>query len=96
MTKKEYLIKIFQKIEPHRSIVGGFVALLESPNCTDSNIENIFAIFAEHISSIQNQDRKNHAQKILDYMKNIKEEESLSQKEDEQDLDRLLDELEYI
>jgi|GEM_PF-3241454 len=96
MTKKEYLIKIFQKIEPHRSIIGGFIALLESPESTEADIDKVFDMFTEHINSIQDEEKKNGARKILNYIQMVHEKEQYSKESDKKDLDKLLDELEQI
>lgn len=90
ITKKDYLIKIFEKIEPYRPIVSGFSALLQSPLCTEDDINNMFDLFEQHINSIQDQELKAKAQKILAYMKNLQEKEHISQEQDEKDIEELL------
>ena len=90
ISKKDYLIKIFEKLEPYRSIVGGFLALLQSPLCTNEDIEKMFDLFQEHILTIQNQELKNKAQKVFDYLKHIQKQEQLSKGQDEKDIEDLL------
>ena len=96
MSKKEYLMTIFEKIEPYRPIVSGFIALLNSPLCTDEDIDAIFTAFSDHISSIQDEQKKKHAQQILSHLEKIHHNEELLKKEEELELDKLLEQIEHL
>jgi len=96
ITKKEYLIKFFERIEPYRSIVTGFLALLKSPLCTQDDIDKIFALLEEHIKDIQDKDIKAKVQNLIDFMKELQAKENVSKEQDAKDMERLIEMLNQI
>lgn len=90
MTKKQYIIEVLKKLEPYRSTVTEYLSLIQSPSCTEENIENIFRILEKNIHDIQNKDVKEKIQKIFDLIKQIHEKEQISIQQDLKDIEVLL------
>jgi len=66
------------------------LALLESPLCTQDDIDQMFNLFQQHINTIQDEETKMKLQKIFAYMKSIQEKEQISKEQDEKDIEVLL------
>lgn len=90
ITKKDYLIKVFEKLEPHRSIMSDLLALLRSPKCTQDDIDGMYDILEKHIDEIQDKKWKIQAQKLIDFMKKLQEQEQISKEQDAKDIEKLI------
>jgi len=90
ITKKDYLIKIFEKLEPHRSIMSDLLALLRSPKCTKEDIDGMYDILEEHIDDIQDKKWKIQGKKLMDFMKKLQEQEQISKEQDSRDIEKLI------
>lgn len=90
ITKKDYLIKVFEKLEPHWSVLSNLLALLRSPLCTQEDIDGMFDILQEHIDDIQDKKRKAKAQSLIDFMKRLHEQEIISKEQDAKDIEWLI------
>jgi hypothetical protein len=96
MTKKQYIIEVLKKLEPYRSAVTEYLSLIQSPSCTEENIENIFRILEKNIHDIQNADVRKKVQEIFAIIKEIHEKEQISIQQDLKDIEVLLAWLDQI
>lgn len=70
--------------------MSGFIALLQSPLCTEDDIKKMFDLFEQHINTMQNTEEKTKLQKLFIYLKAIQEKEKISKEQDEKDIEELL------
>ncbi len=66
------------------------MSLLRSPSCTQDDIDGMYNILEKHIDEIQDKKRKIKAQKLIDFMKKLKEQEEISKIQDEKDIENLI------
>lgn len=66
------------------------MSLLRSPSCTQEDIDGMYNILEKHIDEIQDKKRKIKAQKLIDFMKKLKEQEEISKIQDEKDIENLI------
>jgi hypothetical protein len=70
--------------------MSNLLSLLRSPSCTQEDIDGMYNILEKHIDEIQDKKRKIKAQKLIDFMKNLKEQEEISKIQDEKDIENLI------
>jgi hypothetical protein len=70
--------------------MSNLLSLLRSPSCTQDDIDGMYNILEKHIDEIQDKKRKIKAQKLIDFMKKLKEQEEISKIQDEKDIENLI------
>lgn len=93
MSKKELLIKIFQKLLPYRPVIEWFLPMLEDPVTTDTEIEEMFTIISSHIESLHDKKMKQTLQWIFYHIKNIQSKEAIDHVQELAEAEALLDQL---
>ncbi|MFZ2151454.1 MAG: hypothetical protein WAZ12_00760 [Candidatus Absconditicoccaceae bacterium] len=66
------------------------LVLLRSPQCTNDDIDNMYTILEKHIDDIQDKKWKIKAQKLIDFMRQLKEQEEISKAQDQKDIEKLI------
>lgn len=72
------------------------LVLLRSPQCTNDDIDNMYTILEKHIDDIQDKKWKIKAQKLIDFMRQLKEQEEISKAQDQKDIEKLILILEWM
>jgi len=96
MNRKQYVIDILKKLEPHLSMVTWIIAMIELWNCTNEDIDSIIKIIESQIKNIKDKNLKNRLKKIQDILLIIKDKETISRIEEEKEINNLLKEIENI
>ena len=90
MNKKEYLIKILEKLRENRSLGDGILALLQEIELDKNILDGIIKIIEEETKkqkSAKNQQKFNQAKEVI---KELQEQEKL---EDINNIDDILDQI---
>lgn len=88
--KKEFLIKVLNKIKTYRPLAEGFLSLLESEYATEEIMDKLILALKESLDEIKEENEKTKIEKSLELIQKIKEEE-MEEKIADGDLDDLLD-----
>jgi hypothetical protein len=90
--KKQLLIKVLTKLQPHRNLADGFLALIDSPYCTDKTIDGLITLLKDSLKMVKTDKEKKRFQKSLELVKKIRDqEEKENDRMTDKDLDRLLE-----
>lgn len=73
--KKELLIKVIKKLEPHRNLADGIVALLETVPVDEKIIDGILDIIQKALVRSQKAESKKRLSKAHEIVKKIREQE---------------------
>lgn len=90
MTKKDYLIKILEKLREHRSLADGILTLLQETEVDKNILDGMIKIIEEETKkqkSAKNQQKFNQAKEVI---KKLQEQEKL---EDINNIDNILDQI---
>lgn len=90
MTKKEYLIKILEKLREYRILADGILALLEETELDENILDWVIKLIEEETkkqNSVKNQTKFNQAKEAI---KKIKEEEKI---EDSENIENILEQI---
>lgn len=96
MNKKEYVLELLKKLEPHRDIITGVIAMVELWNCTDEDIDQIIKLIENHIGEIKDQDLKNRLVKAQNILMTIRKQEEVEKIKEEKEADALLEQIENL
>lgn len=96
MTKKDFLIQLFQKLEPYWSLVGGFLAVLQDTTCSHDDIEKMYLLLDEYIAGLTDVALKEKLTKVSIFLKSLEEQEMISKKKDEEEAEKLLFALDFL
>lgn len=79
MTKKEYLMKLFDALEPYFDFVVGLRILMRHNKLNDETLDSIFQIFSDELKktvSIQGRRDVEHSLSIIKKIKEAEEQDS--------------------
>lgn len=94
MTKKEYLLKILEQLEPIRDLAKWMKILVEQWDLWDDILDILIDAVQWAVSTAKSELDKQKLQKWLDALQKMKEMEAESKMQDEKDLaelDELID-----
>lgn len=94
MTKKEYLLKILDKLEPIRDLAPGLKVMVEEWGLWDDIIDTLIEAVESGIHSTKSEVTKAKMKKWLDALERMKQMEKQSALQDEKELaelDKLID-----
>lgn len=94
MTKKEYLLKILDKLEPIRDLAPGLKVMVEEWGLWDDIIDTLIEAVESGIHSTKSEITKAKMKKWLDALERMKQMEKQSELQDEKELaelDKLID-----
>lgn len=94
MTKKEYLLKILEQLEPIRDLAKWMKILVEEWNLWDDILDILINAVQWAVSTAKSELDKQKLQKWLDVLQKMKQMEAESRMQDEKDLaelDELID-----
>lgn len=94
MTKKDYLIKILEQLEPVRDLASWLKIVVEEGALWDDVLDTLIGAVESGIHSVKSEVAKEKMQKWLDALEKMKEMEKQSELEDEKELaelDKILD-----
>lgn len=94
MTKKEYLLKILEQLEPIRDLAKWMKILVEQWDLWDDILDILIDAVQWAVSTAKSELDKQKLQKWLDALQKMKEMEAESKMQDEKDLaelDKLID-----
>lgn len=94
MTKKEYLLKILEQLEPIRDLAKWMKILVEQWDLWDDILDILIDAVQWAVSTAKSELDKQKLQKWLDALQKMKEMETESKMQDEKDLaelDKLID-----
>lgn len=94
MTKKEYLLKILEQLEPIRDLAKWMKILVEEWNLWDDILDILINAVQWAVSTAKSELDKQKLQKWLDVLQKMKQMEAESKMQDEKDLaelDELID-----
>lgn len=94
MTKKEYLLKILEQLEPIWELAPGLEVVVEQWDLWDDLLNTLIDAVESGIHSAKDEVSKQKMKKWLDALQKMKSMEEESRMEDEKDLeelDKLLD-----
>lgn len=89
MTKKEYLLKILEQLEPIRELASGLKILVEQWALWDDVIDMLIGAVESGIKSVRSEISKQKMKKWLDALERMKEMEKQSAMQDEKQLEQL-------
>lgn len=75
MTKKEYLIKILEKLRAYRSLADGILALLEETELDENIIDWIIKLIEDEVKKQKTERSKQKFTLVKETIKKIKEQE---------------------
>jgi hypothetical protein len=75
MTKKEYLMKLFDVLEPHYDFVVGLRILIRHDKLNDEILDSIFQIFSNELKKSVNIQERRGIEHSLSIIQKIKETE---------------------
>lgn len=93
---KDLLIRLLQKLKPYWDLADWLIALLESEYIDEKTIVNIASIMQNNVQKMQTWKAKEKLQKAIMYMEKLKVQQSVDQVHDQEEADRILDDLENI
>jgi len=96
MNKKQYVLELLKKLEPHRDVITGVMAMVELWNCTDEDIDQIIKLIENHIGEIKGQDLKNRLVKAQNILMTIRKQEEVEKIKEEKEADALLEQIENL
>lgn len=89
MTKKEYLLKILEQLEPIRELAPGLKILVEQWALWEDVIDMLSKAVENWINSVRSEISKQKMKKWLDALERMKEMEKQSAMQDERQLEEL-------
>ena len=89
MTKKEYLLKILEQLEPIRELAPGLKILVEQWALWEDVIDMLSKAVETGINSVRSEISKQKMKKWLDALERMKEMEKQSAMQDEKQLEEL-------
>jgi hypothetical protein len=90
MTKKEYLIKILEKLREYRSLADGILALLEETELDENIIDWIIKLIENEVKKQKTEKSKQRFVLAKETIKKLQEQESL---EDDDNIDDILNQI---
>lgn len=96
MNKKQYILELLKKLEPHRDIITGVIAMVEFWNCTDEDVDSIIKFIENHVQNIKDQDLKDKLVKVHNILITIRQQEEAEKIKEEREVDTLLQEIENL
>jgi len=91
MTKKELLITLLQKLQPHRDVADGFLVIVERSD-DETLIDQLLDLIYQALKKLQKENWNVHLQQSLSVLEKIKAQETKEHFSDD-DLEDLLDTL---
>ena len=98
MTKKDYLLKILEQLEPIWELASGLKVVVEQWALWDDVLDTLIGAVESGIHSARSEVAKAKMKKWLDALERMKEIEKQSAMQDEKELaelDRLIDDFSY-
>ncbi len=94
MTKKDYVLVLLKKLEPHRSVLTGIIAMVELWECSDEDIDTLIQMIEEEIKNIQDENLKEKLYQAQNLLIQLKEKEATTHSQDQIDANSLLSQIE--
>lgn len=96
MNKREYILKLLKKLEPHREVITGIIVMIELWNCTDEDVDSIIKLIENHIEETQDQDWKDKLIKAQNILMAIRKQEEIEKTKEKKEEDILLEQIEDL
>jgi len=89
MTKKDYVLKVFEALKWISPIADNLAVLLQHTDINDEALDQIIAIFRNSMKNITDKKTAQKLQKWVAILEKVREMEAESKKQDEEDLKQL-------
>lgn len=96
MNKQDYVLELLKKLEPHRDVITGVIAMFELWNYTDEDIDSIIKLIENHIEEIKDQDLKDKLAKAQNILMTIRKQEEVEKIKEEKEGYTLLEQIENL
>jgi transcriptional regulator NrdR family protein len=93
MDKKEHILSVLKKLEPHRNILTGVIAMIELWSCSNEDIDTIINLIENHIKEIKDQWIRAKLIKAQNILTTIKNQENIEKIQECKDIDTLLEQI---
>lgn len=90
MTKKEYVLALLRKLEPHRNVLTGVIAMIELGECSDQDIDDLITMIEHQIQNVKDEKLREKFLQAQTFLVQLKEKEILAVQQDQSDADALL------
>ena len=75
MTKKEYIIKVLEKLKPYWDLAWGLKVLIEKWNLDNNNINELFEIFKKMIHKTYSKIQEEKIKKWIESIQKVESQE---------------------
>ena len=89
MTKKEYILKLLDALEPYRPLSRGLKILVDGDALNDETIDKLVDIFSKNIETINDAVAKEKLGESKTFLEKLKQVERDQHTKDEDDLKQL-------
>lgn len=90
MNKKEYVLRMLDALQNTRPLARGLKILVDANPINKTLLDILIRTFQETIQTISDEQQKESLKKAADFLQKLKEKETESKKQDDEDLDKLI------